>query len=87
MRHVGDPSVEATSHLRRTELMTPDTEMLKVAAGFRASPRRRGLRSCVLHNKVICCSAISETESCGDGIVGTKVRDSIFVTTVDSDCQ
>jgi len=84
MRQVGDPSVEATSHLRRTELMTPDTEMLKVTAGVGASPR--GLVTCVLHNKAICCPAISETESCGDGIVDFKVKDPIPATILEGDC-
>ena len=77
---------QAYLYLYRTELTTPDTEILKVAVGG-ASRRRRGLVMCVLHNKVICCSAISETESCSDEIVDVKVKDSIFVTTVDSDCQ
>ena len=82
MRQVGDPSVETTSHLRRTELMTP--EMLKVTAGVGASPR--GLVTCVLHNKAICSSAISETESCGDGIVNFKVKDPIPATILGGDC-
>ena len=73
------------AYLHRTELMTPDTEKLDVSTGVGASPRCRGLVTCVLHNEVICSLAMSKTESCSDGVIDTKVKNLIFVTTVDSD--